>query len=511
MLLTDLVYFNFLKRPDKTAVVCGDVSLTFREFYGRMHRLANALLKLCERGDRVAVLQENSHQYFEAYFGIPAAGMVLNHINYRLSPREMAQIINHAEATALIVGDNFAETVRYIRDSLTTVKQFICVGKPQPDMLSYEEMLQDTSEGDPGLNLKDTDLAWLMYTSGTTGLPKGVICTHKSLMAGIHSTMLEVECSPDEVFLNIFPLCHMASYSALVALHWGCKVIIAPRFDPKMILETIRDQRVTRISLAPTMINFILEYPGNENYDTSCLRLISYGASSIPENVLRKGLKRFGSIFNQGYGMTETCAGITILRKGEHMVDGPERETRRLRSCGRPAVTVALRVVKEDGTNVKPGEIGEIVMKGDMITDGYWRNPEATAAALRDGWLHSGDLATVDEDGFVYIVERKKDMIITGAENVYPNEVENVIYTHPAVTDAAVFGLPDDTWGEVVTAAVVLRKGERATEEEIIEHCRRNLAGYKKPKKVYFVHELPRNPSGKVLRKDLREKYGAKK
>jgi acyl-CoA synthetase (AMP-forming)/AMP-acid ligase II len=508
MLLSDLVYLNVLRRPDKTAVACGDASFTFREFFGRINRLANALLKLCERGSRVAVLQENSHQYFEAYFGIPQGGMVLNHINYRLSPGEMAQIINHAEAEAIIVGDNFVETIESVRRSLNTVKHFICVGSPQPGMLNYEELLEEASDSDPGLDLKDTDLAWLMYTSGTTGFPKGVMCTHKSLVAGVHSTMLEIETKPEEVFLNVFPLCHMASYTALVFLHRGCKVILAPRFDPRDILETIQNQGVTAISLAPTMINFILEYPGNEDYDTSSLSSIRYGASSIPENVLRKGIKRFGNVFSQGYGMTETCAALTLLKPEEHVVDGSEKETRRLRSCGRPSVTAGVRVVSKDGADVKPGEVGEVIMMGDMITPGYWRNPEATAEALRDGWLHSGDLATVDEEGFIYIVERKKDMIISGAENIYPNEVENVIYSHPGVMDAAVIGLPDDTWGEVVTAVVVPREGEKVTQDEIVELCRQNLAGYKKPRKVFFADELPRNPSGKVLRKVLREKYG---
>ncbi len=508
MLLSDLVYLNAQKRPHKTAVSCDGESFTSQEFYGRINRLANALLKLCERGDRVAVLQENSSQYFEAYFGIPAAGMVLNHINYRLSPREMAHVINHAQAKALILGDNFVDAMEPLRDSLETVENFICVGEPRPGMLNYEEMLEDSSDAEPGLDLKDTDLAWLMYTSGTTGFPKGVMCTHKSLIAGVHSTMLETPCSEEDVFLNVFPLCHMASYSAMVALHHGCKVIISPRFDPRNVLETIQNQRVTNISLAPTMINFVLEYPGIDDYDTSTLSCIRYGASPIPENVLRKGIKRFGSIFHQGYGMTETCSAVTLLKPSEHIVDGTEKETRRLRSCGKPVLTAVLRVVKDDGTDVKPDEIGEIIIRGDMLTTGYWHNPEATAEALRDGWLHSGDLGTMDEDGYIYIVERKKDMIITGAENVYPNEVETAIYTHPAVMDAAVIGLPDDTWGEMVTAVVVLRDGESATEEDIIDFCRNHMAGYKKPKKVFFTDELPRNPSGKVLRKELREKYG---
>jgi len=466
-------------------------------------------LSLCQRGDRVAVLQENSHQYFEAYFGIPEAGMVLNHINYRLSPGEMAEIINHAEAKALIVGGNFLETIESIRGSLDTVEHYICIGEASPGMLNYEKMLADASDSSPGLDLKDTDLAWLMYTSGTTGFPKGVMCTHKNLIAGVHATMLELETNPEDIFLNVFPLCHMASYTALVFLHRGSKIIIAPNFDPRAILETIQNKAVTGISLAPTMINFILEYPGNEDYDTSSLRTIRYGASPIPENVLRKGIKRFGNIFSQGYGMTETCAALTLLKAEEHVLDGPEKETRRLKSCGRPAVTASLRVVKEDGTDARPGEVGEIAMRGDMITQGYWRNPEATAQALRDGWLHSGDLATMDEEGYVYIVERKKDMIISGAENIYPNEVENVIYNHPAVMDAAVIGLPDDTWGEMVAAVVVPREGKTVTEEEIIDICRNSLARYKKPKKVFFADELPRNPSGKVLRKVLREKYGA--
>jgi acyl-CoA synthetase (AMP-forming)/AMP-acid ligase II len=310
---------------------------------------------------------------------------------------------------------------------------------------------------------------------------------------------------PQTVNLNIGPLTHAAGLMFMVYYSRGATNIILPGFDEQQILTTIERERVNSLLLIPTMLYRLLMFPDLKAYDLSSVNRIWYGTAPMAVDRLKEGIRRFGNVFRQNYGMTEIAQPITYLGPEDHIVDGTEAQMKRLSSAGRPAMGVEVKVVDQDGGQVKPGEIGEILLKSNKLFKAYWKMPEETAAAFKDGWFHTKDMATVDEEGFVYIVDRKSDMIISGGFNVYPREVEEVIMAHPGVAETAVIGVPDDIWGEAVKAFIVPREGVKLTEEEIIQYCRDKLAGYKKPKSVDFVKEIPKNVYGKINRRELKE------
>jgi acyl-CoA synthetase (AMP-forming)/AMP-acid ligase II len=284
-------------------------------------------------------------------------------------------------------------------------------------------------------------------------------------------------------------------------------VVLLPGFDERMLLETIQKERITTLYLVPTMIVMLLAYPELKKYDLSSLKNIRYGASPISPDVLKRAIGVFGNIFVQGYGLTEATMPVTLLLKEDHVLDGSEKKLKRLNSIGREVYVATVRIMDESGNLLPAGQLGEIVVRSDQVMEGYWKKPEATAETLRGGWLHTRDMGYVDEDGYIYLVDRKDDMIVSGGFNIYPKEVEDVLYSHPAVLEAAVFGVPDEKWGEVVKAVISVRSGMKVTEEEIIEHCRKHLASYKKPKSVDFIKELPKSPFGKIWRRKLKEPY----
>jgi long-chain acyl-CoA synthetase len=351
-------------------------------------------------------------------------------------------------------------------------------------------------------------LLGLFYTSGTTGEPKGVMLTHRNMLSNIANSQGIYEYLSSDIYLHAAPMFHLAD-GAAVFTHTsnGATQAFIPRFDPKHVLETIARERVSLILLVPTMINFLLNHPDLDSYDLSSLRHVTYGASPIAPDLLRRAMKAFACGFGQGYGLTEASPLLTVLSQEDHAITD-EKSERRLASCGKPVPGVEVRVVREDGSDARPGDVGEIIARGPNIMVGYWKRPEDTKEVLGDGWLHTGDLATVDEDGYIYLVDRKKDMIVTGGENVYSTEVEAVLYSHPSIKEAAVIPVPDADWGEAVHACVVLRDGKQTTAEELVEFCRERLANYKVPRSIEFIEgELPKGGTGKILKKQLRERY----
>lgn len=505
MLLGDVVEFNARKHPDRNAFIFEGNAVTWSRLRERVNRLSSAVLKVASPGERVAILSQNCPEYLECYYGVPMAGTALVLLNFRLHINEIVRMINDAGASVLIVESGFLEIVELVRDQLSSVRLVISIGGGD-GAVDYEDWLRESPPDRPDVNIEESDLAWLLYTSGTTGKPKGVMISHKNILTSAINSLIDWKLVPEDVFLVTFPLCH-AGGAGIVAINLrGSSMIVMPYFDPDIYLENIGKYKVTCTALAPIMISFLLQHLEVVDYDTGSLRSISYGSMPMHAEVLKKAIARFGNVLNQGFAMSEVIGIVTFLSMEDHH-RAYTGSSYLLEATGKPMALCDVRVVNDAMEDTPPGEVGEIVIRGDQVFMGYWSNPEATQNAFAGGWFHTGDLGKVDEEGYIYVVDRKKDMIITGGLNVYPIEVEQVIYKHPAVFEAAVFGVPDENWGENVLAAVVLNPGAEVSEEEIIEFCRTELAGYKRPKKVFFIDELPKSSNMKVMKKELREQY----
>ncbi|MGV9675654.1 long-chain-fatty-acid--CoA ligase [Nocardia sp. NPDC003482] len=505
MLIGDIVEYGARKHPDRITVRFEDEVIDYRGLCERARRLANALLGVAAPGDRVAILSGNCARYLDCYYGVPMAGMALTILNFRLHAEQIVALITHSGARVLIVAPEFAGMVAAIRERIPSVTTVVSMGAAE-GTLGWAEFVGAASVRAPAVRPDADDTAWLVYTSGTTGAPKGVMLSHRNLLAGVTSSALQWGIPEETVFLFCFPLCHVGGYVVLVNHLLGATVGILRAYDNSTFLRLVDEWQVTQTGLAPTMINFLLRDPELDKHSMETLRAVGYGSSAIPAAVLREALERFGCDFYQGMGMTELAGNVLHLDEAAHR-RAAGGETHLLASAGKPMRLADIRIVDEEFRDVPAGAVGEMIVRADQVMTGYWNDPEATAAAFTDGWFHTGDLVRRDEEGFVYIVDRKKDLIISGGENVSSLSVEQALYRLPAVAEAAAIGVPDDTWGEIVCAVVVLRDGATASAADIIESCRDHLGGFQLPRRVEFVQTLPRNVTGKILKRELRQQF----
>ena len=499
--LADVVRVHGRDRPDAPALIVGDHTITFGELDRRSNRVAQALAAAgVGFGDRVAFVERNGAEFFDVVFGLAKLGAVAVPVNWRLAAPEMRQIIDDAGATLVIVGADFAGHLEAVEDGLAAGVVVIGEHDRWP---SFDSWVAGHPARDPGVVTGPDDLVFLMYTSGTTGAPKGVMLSNANYRCKCAGVAGPWRMDADAVTLAVMPLFHMAGSGwALAGLWHGGAVVVLRDVDPAAILDSVARHGVTNLLLVPAVIARLLERDDPALPDFADLRIVVYGASPISDDVLLRGIDRFGSVFAQVYGMTETTGSVTQL-------DGADHVAHLLRSCGKPYPWVQIRIVGPDGTDVAPGAVGEVWTRSAQNMLGYWNNPDATAATLHpDGWLRTGDAGYLD-DGYLYLHDRLKDMIVSGGENVYPAEVENVLMTQPGVADAAVIGVPDERWGEAVKAVIVASPGTELSAEDVIAYARTRLGGFKLPKSVDFVAALPRNPSGKLLKRELREPYWA--
>jgi long-chain acyl-CoA synthetase len=506
--IADVIRMHATERPDAVALV-DHRSCTFGELDRRSNQVARALAAAgVGPQDRVAFIDKNGLEWFEITFALAKLGAVNVSVNWRLAPTEMLQIIEDAQAQVVIVGPDFVPHIDKIEPELTGVHTIITIGgnARRPD---YEAWIAAHPAEDPGYQGQGSDVAFQLYTSGTTGLPKGVMLTNDNFFKGVVGIAGKWGFDDDSVNLAMMPMFHIAGAGwAMVGLHFGCRTVILRDIDPAKILELIPEHHITNAFMVPAVIQFLLLTPGVESTDFSSLRTLVYGASPITDKVLIQAMERFGCDFIQVYGLTETTGAITQLDPADH---DPVNRPHRLRSCGKPYPWVEVRIVDLSTEGDMPaGQVGELWTRSHQNMAGYWNNPTATGEALTpDGWFKTGDAGYYDEDGYLYLHDRVKDMIVSGGENVYPAEVENVLMKHPGVADVAVIGVPDERWGEAVKAVVVKAPDTPLDEAELIEFARGHLAGYKLPKSVDFSDLLPRNPSGKLLKRELREPYWA--
>ncbi len=495
--------------PDRLALVWRDQRLTYSQLHDRVNRCAQALAALAVRkGDRVCIFLPNCSEYVVIDLALAKLGAVKVPMLARLHSNEWTAIINDSEAATLVFDEGSLPEVMSNRPRIPGVKNLICVTRQQKELpagvLDFRHLLSTAPSDEPQTVVGPEDVIALMYTGGTTGRPKGVIHTHHTWVSIAVGHMLEDDMDRRCVALHAAGLPHASGFLVLPTMLRGGANVILDHFDQQAFFETVQKERATHVFLAPTMVYMLLDHPDRRKYDVSSLRCLLYGGAPMHVERLKEAMDAFGPSLMGGYAQMEAANLICRLHPEEHVKKGPERIVRRLASCGRPVAMVQLRIVDDSDRDVPTGEAGEIIVRGPHVMKGYWRREEETAAALRNGWLHTGDVAKMDDGGYVYIVDRKKDMIISGGLNVYSREVEEVIYQHPAVAQAAVVGLPDAKWGERVVAAVVLLEGGQATERDIIAFCKDRLTDYKRPKAVKFINAMPLTPAGKVDKKRLR-------
>lgn len=507
--LADVTRVHAAQRGDETALIYANDgrSWTYQALDLEANRVANALLNEGVGAEgRIAYLDKNTPEYFIYLFGGAKINAVSVAVNWRLAPAEMEYILNNSEAKTLVIGDEFLPALAEM--NLTHLTKVIVLGDPgDTGYVTFEQWLAGCSDEDPGHSVDAENTCYQLYTSGTTGLPKGVELTHANFIHCLSHSLLATGMNGNSVNLVCMPLFHISGSGwGVVGIYQGARSILLRDVDMEMILRVIPQHRVTHSIFVPAVLQFLLATPQTKETDFSSLQSITYGASPITEAVLVESMQTFGCDFVQAYGLTETTGAITVLASQDHDPGGPRAHL--LRSCGMPIANHKIKIADaENGEEKAEGEVGEIWVQGPQNMKGYWKNADATQSSFVDDWFRTGDAGYLKE-GYLYIHDRVKDMIISGGENIYPAEIENVLMQHPLIADAAVIGVPSDRWGETVKAIVT--KAEQAlTEQAVIEHCRKHLAGYKCPTSVDWMEQIPRNPSGKILKVELRKPYWA--
>jgi long-chain acyl-CoA synthetase len=505
--LGDIARRNACFYPDKPAFVMGDRRVSFAEYNARLNRLVDGLRRRELRaGDRLAFLSRNSLECLDVLGAGEKGGFPVAPLNFRLTAGELARSVERVAPRALFVQSQYVETAEAVVDLLDHDVVLVALdGTATGGWTSLDELLASGDDREPSGEALPGDVCYLMSTSGTSGTPRAAMLTHRGQWLNAATLALEMRLSPVDRHLASMPLFHVGG-RAVVLAHTlrGCTVHIHDGFDAGAVARDVESHLITTTQVVPTMLSWLLEEK-LERVDLSSLRLVWYASAPMPVELLRRGIDRFGRVFIQGYGQTESGPLATVLHPEDHHLEGEGSEL--LASCGRAVPGVQVRIVGEDGADLEAGATGEIVIQSDFNMAGYWREPELTADVIVDGWLRTGDMAWMDPLGYIFIVDRKKDMIISGGENVFPREVEEILYTHPAVLEAAVIGVPDPTWGESPRAIVVRRPGAEVAEHELVGFCRQRLAHYKCPAAVEFRDDLPKTPSGKVLKRTLREPY----
>jgi len=494
----ELLTKRALITPDREGLVCEDIRVTFLEMNERANQLANALKNLgVGHGDRVSVLAFNEPEYYDILFGLGKIGAILVPINYRLAGPEMQFILSDCEPKVMVFGQEYAEIVDSIRNDLP-VKDYIAISNAPPEWaMSYKALIGDASKEEPEITGGDDDTLTILYTSGTTGRPKGAELTHLNFFWASVNGAATLMGAGDTILIAL-PLFHVGALGGVpMYIHRGLRTVLLKTLDPQRFLELIEEEKVTAFGSVPALLDFLKLVPNFEKYDWSSVKVILVYAAPVPVTLIKE-YNEAGISVRQLYGMTECCTG-TVLDS--------ENAIKKAGSCGRPFFHTDIRVVDDKNNDVSPDVMGEILMRGPIVMKGYWKRPEATAEAIVDGWLHSGDIAKVDKDGFYYIMDRKKDMIISGGENIYPAEIEDALLGNSKVADVAVIGYAHEKWGEAVKAIIVVKPGEELTEEELAEWCQGKIGKYKIPKKVVITDTIPRTPTGKILKKDLRKQF----
>ncbi len=506
----DIIYRNSLLYPDSEAFIYESERVTHSQYNALVNKIIHALLEMGTQKEKtVGLLSWNCLQGAVIYGAAMKAGFIASPFNPRLTADELEYLINYSETDTLFVGPELVDTINNLRPRLPKVHNYISLEGPADNMINFQQLLDTSSDDEPDIAPDEKDLIGIIYTSGTTGVPRGALYTNNCFIDDCSTFALDINVRQIDRHLQATPQFHIAGNTWFrTFLYAGACTIIHKFFNPAETLKAIQEEKVTHMNIVPTQLVAMLNVPDFDQYDLSSMRLLWYGASPMPLEVLKKGIKVFGNIFGEGYGQSESGPAITHMTNEDHeVVNKPGADQKHLMSAGKPDIGVHVRIVDENENDCELGVVGEIIVKSKHIMVGYWKKPEDTKNAIIDGWLHTGDMGYYDENGYIYIADRKKDMIITGGENVFPREVEEVLYQHPAVHEAAVIGIPDPYWVEKVHAIIAPKKDATINEEEIIAFCKQRIAGYKTPKSIEVVSELPKNAAGKIVKKELRAKY----